>query len=673
MAEAKLTTMICSKCEGSLFYDRDKKLWRCRYCGTYVTAAIKDPEIEGIARQVLIEVANGNLEKAREWLSECEKKDHTKVATMLSRISIAMEEVQTTSGSQRNTSMSDLRTYMHQYWSKYAELGPEETRLFNSFGEDSADAFAVLIYLFSCLKLEDHVKFCKEKMNVKEVRSAKMNARLLEIAIVRHDYAMIDQILDNKAHYDHADVLKLILERVPADGEEGAAIKAGYIGKTSSRESLEKIDPLYFVNYFEKSTDPFSVKMEVLKAVQNTDVVLDIKRVWQSLKQGLTDQDSTVEFLSVLYKKAVIDSDTKEILTDEMTREENSPEVLYHMLSFMSTNKIYTSLGSRVFLDFLERRDIPAEGKSSIIEMFTDYPIDNAVRSAVLKGYLCENSAGSADDRRRILATLLKFSGFVPTQALEQYVQTCTIDGPGKPAVITMILERGFKPSFSRDLLSNYMSDCPDDADTQEKVFHLLSEAGFQIDPALLKTYMSKQVSGEEGENQKMAKNEMLQRAMQNGTNVQADTLDKYLTGVRETAEFDAELVNTLKRSPYVIKPTTFCKYVLVIHDPAKIQNCRDFAAGLERSPADLSISVSYCGHKVDVNLLQAYLLASEEPYEVMGAVTGILINSGIRIRDDIKVDGTRMKFRRFLKDPKIRVSDVCMQICKENRVFQLF
>ena len=108
-----------------------------------------------------------------------------------------------------------------------------------------------------------------------------------------------------------------------------------------------------------------------------------------------------------------------------MTREENSPEVLYHMLSFMSTNKIYTSLGSRVFLDFLERRDIPAEGKSSIIEMFTDYPIDNAVRSAVLKGYLCENSAGSADDRRRILATLLKFSGFVPTQALEQYVQTC--------------------------------------------------------------------------------------------------------------------------------------------------------------------------------------------------------------------------------------------------------
>ena len=116
MAEAKFTTMTCKKCEGSLFYDEAKKNWRCRYCGTYVTVPIKDPEIEGIARQILIEVANGNLEKAREWLSECEKKDHTKVATMISRISIAMAEMQSAPNeAERNKCMSELKAYMQKY------------------------------------------------------------------------------------------------------------------------------------------------------------------------------------------------------------------------------------------------------------------------------------------------------------------------------------------------------------------------------------------------------------------------------------------------------------------------------------------------------------------------------------------------------------------------------
>ena len=664
--------MVCYKCGGGLFYERIKKLWRCRYCGTYVTAVIQDPEIEGIARQVFIEVANGNLEKAREWLSECEKKDHAGAAAQLSRICIALEEVYTSSGAQLRTSKSNLMAFREQYWAKYRKLGPEETRLFNSFDEDSADVFAVLVHMFSCMRMEEHLQFCLNNMKVNEVRSAKMNLRLLEIALVRGDNEMADRILDNRVHYNHADALKLILETASSDGEEAAAVKAGYINKTADREAVEAIDPRYYASYFENSSDSLGVKMELLRAVQKTDLILDTKLVWQSLKRSLTDQNETTEILTELYKKAVADSDTKEILTDEMTKEGSSPEILFHMLSFMNSNKIYTSLGSRVFLDFLERKDIPAKEKCGIMEFFFDYPIDNAVRGAVLKGYLCGNSVDSFEDRVMILTTLLKFSGFVPAQALEQYVHTCTIDGRGKPAMIKLMLESGFKPSFSRNLLSDYMGNCPDDADTQDEVFHLLMDEGFRIEPGVLKDYMS-QHSGDENEGQGMSKKEILQRAVQNGTSVRADTLDNYLAGVRGTAEFDAELVNTLKKSPYTIQPSTFCNYVLAIHDPAKTQNCRDFAAAVEGPVSDLSISLSYFGQELDVNLLQAYLLVGKESHEVMNAVTDTLIQSGIRIREDIKVNGIRMKFRRFLKDPKSRISDTCLQICRENRVFTFF
>lgn len=672
--------MTCSKCGGSLYYEEKRKNWRCKYCGTYVTVPIKDPEIEGIARQVLIEVANGNLEKAHQWLSECEKKDHTKVATIISRMSIAMEELRNASSeAEREKCMSDLKTYMQQFWTKYRVLGPEETHLYESFGEDSADAFAVLVNLFNFMRLEDHVQFCLNKLNAYEVRSVEMNGRLLKMALSRGDNDLIKQILNNSAHIDRKSALRVILENVNAEGEEAAALKAGYIKRIADRNAIEQINPHYFANYFEKSPDPLEVKMEMLGAIQETRLQLDTKRVYDALKGDLKDQDQLMELLDALYKKAVIDSDTQGILVDALTTEGESEERLFAILSFMAERNIFTSLNSKVILQFLARSDVSAEGKCKLLHYLNSYPIDNAIRNSVLKGYLCENTADSPEDRRKILAFLLKFAPSVSTQAMHQYVESCTVDGIGKAAVIRMILEEGFKPSFARDLLGNYIKNCPDEAQTQDEVIKVLSDAGFQVDPAILNEYLSQKQPAGSGSgadapgSRQMQEKDVVNIAVQNGTNVQADTLDNYLASVQNTEDFNSELVNTLKASTYYIKASTFCNYLLSIHDPAKAQNCRDFVAAIDGDLRELQINLNYNAESLEVNLLQAYLLMSSESYDTMNAVTQTLISAGLNLRQDIKRGGARIKFRRFIKDAGSQITPNCTRICRENRLFSLF
>jgi len=677
MAEARFTTMTCSKCGGSLYYEEEKKNWRCKYCGTYVTVPVKDPEIEGIARQALIEVANGNLEKAHEWLSECEKKDHTKVATIISRMCIAMEELlRASNAAEREKCTSDLKTYMQQFWTKYKVLGPEETHLYESFGEDSADAFAVLVNLFNFMKLEDHVQFCLKKLNAYEVRSVEMNGRLLGVALSRKDGDLFKQVLSNTAHIDRKSALRVILEKLNADGENAAVLKTECINRVADSSAIENIGPHYFANYFEKSADPIEVKMELLKVIQETNLQLDTKRVFDALKGGVKDNDQLVAVLDALYKKAVIDSDTQGILTDALTTEGESEEQLFTILSFMAERKIFTQLGSKVILQFLSRKDISAEGKCKLLYYLNSYPIDNAVRNSVLKGYLCENAVDTPEDRRKILTFLLKFAPSVSTQAMHQYVENCTIDGKGKAAVIKMILEEGFKPSFARDLLGNYVKNCPDDAQTKGEVVRTLSEAGFQVDPAILDEYVtqSQPVSGEETpDSGQMQKKDFIEAAMQNGTNVNADTLDHYLASVQSTEDFDSEQVNALKASTYVIKATTFCNYLLNIHDPAKTQNCRDFVAAIEGDLRTLVINLTYNNENLAVNLLQAYLLMCNESYDTMSSVAQTLIGAGLNLRQDIKKGGTRIKFRRFIKDAGDQISPNCTRICRENRLFSLF
>lgn len=686
MAVEKYMAMSCQKCGGQLFYDEKNKHWRCKYCGTFANVyEDKNNDIKGIVRQVLLDIARGDMDKARKGLSDCEKRNHTNVGTLIARICINMDGFLSTTGTEQRTYISNLKTDMEMFCNNYYKLGPEQTKLYESFGEDSADVYAQLLYVFDFIHLNEHVDFCLKKLDASKVRSRKINARLLKTAINRGLTDLIGQILSNSAHIDHPDALQQILENFQGKEGESEKQKAEFISRIADRESIEPIygrSPQYFNEYFVKSGDPVSVKTELLRAIQKTEVMLEIGSIWGSLLDQKDDPDRMDELMNILFSKPVSNTDLQTILAGALTQEGTSADYMCRIVSFMSERQLYASVNSKVFLDFLARTDLSGSEKKAVLDCFQTYPVGNDVRNAVLRGYLCETPERDPDDRKAIIEWLLGYVPAVSTQAVEQYVLECTLDGTNKPEIVQMIIDHDFKPAYSANLLGNYISSCPDDRKTEDRVFNILKNAGFQIDPKLLNEYVSKQASASQASDSSdpvetqpgMNQREVIQRSMDTGAGPLPDALDNYLSSLQNPDDFDPELVNLFSSSSFYLRASTYGYYLLRMQDPARTQHNRLFVSHIQDEPLNsIRITVNVGGARNELSLLQAYLVTSRDSYEVMTSVVSDLMTVGMNVKDDILENGSKVKFKKFVKAVESQLSPQCMQICREHKLFSLF
>ena len=78
----------CTQCAGRLQYIKEKKLWKCLYCG----AEIERQEqydglftIKNVVRQCLLDTAFRRLDSAAKNLVECEKIDSRYVGTLIAK------------------------------------------------------------------------------------------------------------------------------------------------------------------------------------------------------------------------------------------------------------------------------------------------------------------------------------------------------------------------------------------------------------------------------------------------------------------------------------------------------------------------------------------------------------------------------------------------------------
>ncbi len=681
MAADKYMAMSCQRCGGQLFYDEAKKHWRCKYCGTFANVyEDKNNDIKGIVRQVLLDIARGDLEKAKKGLSDCEKRNHTNVGTLIARICINMDGFLSTGGLEQRTYISNMKADMEQFWKSYRKLGPEQTKLYESFGEDSADVYAQLLYVFDFMRLDEHVDFCLKKLDASQVRSRKINTRLLKTAINRGLSELIDQILSNSGRIDHPDALQQIIEGFDVKDEDSGKKKAVFITKIADKESIEPIysrNPHYFNEYFVKTTDPVSVKTELLRAIQKTEVMLDIGSIWGSFLDQNDDPERTDDLIDILFSKPLSNTDLQTILSDALTQEGTSKDYLCRIVSIMNERQLYASVNSKVFLDFLARTDLSSSEKRVVLECFQTYPVSNDVRNAVLRGYLCEAAESNPDDRKEIIEWLLGYVPAVSTQTVEQYVLECTLDGSGKSEIVQMILDHGFKPAYAGNLLGNYISHCPDDEKTEDGVFNVLKNAGFQMDSHLLNEYVSKHASNSTDSREEqpgMSPQEVVKLSVDAGAGPLPDALDNYLSSLQNPNEFNPELVNIFSSSSFYLRASTYGYYLLRMQDPARTQHNRLFVAHIQGEPlSTIRISINVGEVKNELSLLQAYLVTSEDSYEVMTSVVADLMSVGLNVKDDILENGARVKFKKFVKAVESQLSPQCLRICRDNKLFSFF
>ena len=275
---------VCKLCGGKMMYSKDDKRWRCMYCGTFSEFySAENTDVDGIARQVIEDVAQGRLDQAERNLSDCTRKNQKAVATQIATISYYMGRY-ASAGSERESKDYSERTsyYIKGFLAEYPELREEETRFYNSFEErNSHDVIANLINLFTVMGGygKSRVQFLMSLTDVGSVMSESENRRLLMAAIREQNQEDIEKILRNKAHINPGDSCRMILFEYPDSPE-----KQKYIELAMDQDAAGSLNKNEYLQYY-NGQDSTETKLVVLGRMMEYSVPFDAMQILQELLQ----------------------------------------------------------------------------------------------------------------------------------------------------------------------------------------------------------------------------------------------------------------------------------------------------------------------------------------------------------------------------------------------------
>ena len=154
---------------------------------------------------------------------------------------------------------------------------------------------------------------------------------------------------------------------------------------------------------------------------------------------------------------------------------------------------------------------------------------------------------------------------------------------------------------------------------------------------------------------------------------IKADCLENYILSVGKTNDFSDELFNLLSKNTFTISANAFIKFLL---ECAAIDKVRQSNKILSSSTYDFNSSLvnfSHAGNAMTGNVLQAYVLNSNDSYDVSNAIISSMLTSKIKLNSEVTVGGNTVKFKKYVSENKVALSPLALKICEENRLFSLF
>lgn len=205
----------CTQCAGKLQYIKEKKIWKCLYCG----AEIEKQEqydglftIKNVVRQSLLDTAYRRLDSAFKNLIECEKIDSRYVGTVIAKLAYDVTRVITPGACDQKDVKSifaQLRKTYEQLKSTGATISDDEEALYEFLEEP--DIFATLILVYDSLNDIARRDFVAQMLDAKEVYSKYANNNLLSFAIKNEKIDLADQVISNSDNID----IRAALSRFP--------------------------------------------------------------------------------------------------------------------------------------------------------------------------------------------------------------------------------------------------------------------------------------------------------------------------------------------------------------------------------------------------------------------------------------------------------------------------
>ena len=653
----------CTQCAGKLQYIKEKKIWKCLYCG----AEIERQEqydglftIKNVVRQSLLDTAYRRLDSASKNLIECEKIDSRYVGTIIAKLAYDMIRVITPGACDPRDAKSiftQLKKTYEQLKSTGSSISDDEEALYE-FLEES-DIFATLILVYDSLNDVTRRDFISQMLDAKDVYSKPANNNLLSYAIKSGKIDLADQVIGNSDNIDPKMALSEVLARYP-DGNT----KGNRIATLLATGGIKYEDRKLIENYLADTKDSVKTKSKASIAALNNGLSINSDLLMDQIIR-LADPEVVKDTLSAFCKNKISDEDVIKILA--FAYECGNIQTAYNAMDCLKNSGQYVLVSAKLIISMLSNSKLSASDKISLLKKSFEFKVDNKSFESVLTNYLCFN-LDKADDRKAILDCLLDRATNIPTSTVESYVLKCSIDGDNKPSIVRAMFEKGLNISFFNDLLSKYMNSSTDSKHIKVSIIEVLSQKGLKIDPSYFVEYICSSTD------ELSVKMQFIKKMIANGSQLRADAANAYLE--RTPADrFSSELFSMIFTPGSSFTSRAVENYLLRFkdRDAVKADNVKSI---VDRATCDVLSSrcqVSHLGNSITCNLVQAYTLVTNDSQTTALAIADYFISSKkMKINAEMSVSGSNMKMKKYVVANKANLSEATNSICERFKVYSM-
>ena len=651
----------CSCCGGNKWeYDRELKLWRCRYCDAQVERQEQYDglyTIKNVVRQVILDCAYRRMEQADRNLSECQKINARYAGTLVAGICCRLiMAVEGTGGQEPKALLGQLRRDYQLLTEESRDMSDDETAVYEFL--DSSDAWAVLATVFDTLGDEQRRDYLLTLMNPGEVFSKQTNKSLLRFALKNGRLELAEKVLANRDNVDISDALRTVLQSCP-DSEQKGRLITGLLEQGALSHGQEEV----LDNYLSRG-DSAQTKTAVALAACRTGLTLHIEVLLREVL-GAVDLAQLQELLQALFTRRLFDGEIEALMGFAAAQTEEAKCLA--VLDAMVNSGQFVALNLNQTQAFVCNTGVTPMERLNILQRLKAFSPSERMWESAAGAYLCQVREPE-ENREMMLAGLCKDIRSLPARDFENYVLGCTLDGGAKPDRIRMILGLpDMNLGFFRELAGKYLRGGRDDARVKPAVLHQLLECGLSMDGSVLMEYICS------GNDTPDGKAELLQLAQRWGTRLPADAVSSYLE--RCCGSFSPVMFAALYHDGCKVTNKALENYVLRCNDDPsrKAGNAYALAARTGTPLGSSGCEIRHQGNRLSCNLAQAYILTTSDHPATASYMVQVMAQGGTRLNPDVQVDGRSMKFSKYLASCRGALSQAAEQICQENRLFSRF
>lgn len=605
------------------------------------------------------------MDTATKNLVECQKISSDYVGTLIAEICLKVFTLITPGACQQ----SEIKGIFGQVKRLYMKLesvadggiSTEEEALYEAFDENG-DAFGVLVLVYDTLQAQAHLQFVLDLFDVSYVYSKSLNANLLNYALKNEKPEIADKIFANSDNINCHDAFFVCLNSYEDSNQKRQRLIPIMEKAEFRQDDYKKID-----TYLTNTMDGIETKIMIYEKSVSYGIAPPMQCVVEHI---LNEPNISDMQISDVYKAFCAtkpkDAELYDLITDIYIKHkgENACKEMQELVN----NDIFIKMSDKLVRGMVVRKDLTVDERIKLLEHAEQCKLSPKDNDAIITEILLRVDE-SFENRIALVKTLIEYIDTISTNSLTEYIVNSTVDGDKKPEMLEELFKLNLNMSFFRDVLNNYIKYSKDSSETKNAVTQLLSNSGIGVDSNMLLD-----IACEANETNYMEKADFIQKSINNGTRVNADSLSLYLERV-SVEKYRSELISLLTTPISRITDKALANYVLFSEDPMeiKLQNAIVFAEKNGKTFGESECEVKHLNSTIRCNLFQGYVLAADDSSVTVQSIVGAMKQAKAKLNAPILVNGKSQKFKKYITDNKSQLSQMTITLCEENNVFSFF